>query len=107
MELGRYTHLVYLVGFGTLIHAILWLRHGQFLWRQRRLLAQVGLIVLAWTLLTDPLGGAWGAWHFERAKTLGVYLGAMPIEDVVGTPLVGLAAACAVLVFGYSPRRFL
>jgi lycopene cyclase domain-containing protein len=107
MDFGRWTHLVYLAGFGSLILLILWLRHGRFLWSQRGVLLRVLGVVWLWTLITDPLGGAWGAWHFDRAKTLGIYLGAMPIEDMLGMTIVGLAAASAALVFGFTPRRFL
>ena len=106
-ELGRLSHLVYLTGFGTLILSILWLRHGRFLWRQRRVLARVLVVVWVWTLITDPLGGWMQAWHFNAAKTLGVYLGAMPVEDLLGMTVVGLAAASAALVFGFSDRRFI
>jgi hypothetical protein len=31
----------------------------------------------------------------------------MPIEDFFGIAVVSSAAACAVLVFGYGPRRWI
>lgn len=107
MDFGRWTHFIFISGFGALILLILWSRHGRFLWGQRRVLWRVLVCVWVWTLITDPLGGAWGAWHFDEAKTWGLYLGAMPLEDLIGAPIVGLAAACGALVFGYSRRKFL
>jgi lycopene cyclase domain-containing protein len=85
---------------------VLWARNVAFLWSRRRaILLVVGLAEL-WTLLTDPIGGQWGAWFFDSNKVLGLWLFAvMPIEDLLGMAAVSSAAACAVLVFGYGPRR--
>jgi hypothetical protein len=59
-------------------------------------------------LITDPIGGTWGAWYFAPDKVLGIWLFTyMPIEDVFGVAVTSSAAACAVLVFGYSPRRWI
>ena len=41
-------------------------------------------------------------------KVLGLWLfQVMPIEDLLGIAVVSSAAACAVLVFGYGPRRWI
>jgi len=93
---------------GALFHGILWARNAAFLWSRRRvILAVVGLAEL-WMLLTDPIGGASGAWFFDPDKILGLWLlRVMPVEDLLGIAIVSSAAACAVLVFGYSPRRWI
>jgi hypothetical protein len=76
------------------------------LWSHRRLILTVIIIAEIWMLITDPIGGLWGAWLFNFDKTLGLTLfSVMPIEDLLGIAVVSSAAACGVLVFGYSPRR--
>ena len=106
--MGHLSHLTMLLVAGVLFHAILWARNAAFLWSRRRvILAVVGLAEL-WMLITDPIGGAWGAWFFDPDKILGLWLlGVMPVEDLLGIAVVSSAAACAVLVFGYSPRRWI
>jgi lycopene cyclase domain-containing protein len=90
-----------LLAAGAIFHAVLWARNAAFLWSRRRtILLVVGLAEL-WTLLTDPIGGRWGAWFFDSNKVLGLWLFTyMPVEDLLGMAVVGSAAACAVLVFG-------
>jgi lycopene cyclase domain-containing protein len=89
-------------------HAILWARNGRFLWRKRRIILTVIAIAELWMLITDPIGGQWGAWYFAPDKVLGVWLfGVMPIEDLFGVAVVSSSAACATLVFGYGPRRWI
>ena len=91
-----------------LFHVVLWLRNGPFLWRNRRILFSVVAIAELWMLITDPIGGYWGAWYFAPDKVLGIWLfEVMPIEDLFGVAVVSSAAACAVLVFGYSQRRWI
>lgn len=103
----QYYHLILLVLAAVIFHAILWARNARFLWSQRRTILLVVLIAEVWMLVTDPIGGWWGAWFFDPQKVLGVWLFTyMPIEDLFGVAVISSAAACAVLVFGYSARKF-
>lgn len=103
----RFTYLGFLLLFGALFHGLLWARNAPFLWARRAVLLKVILIAEAWMLITDPIGGYWGAWFFDFDKTLGWTLfGLMPLEDLLGIAVVS-SAACAVLVFGYGPRRWI
>jgi lycopene cyclase domain-containing protein len=97
-----------LLAAGLIFHAMLWARNAAFLWSRRRtILAVVGVAEL-WMLITDPIGGFWGAWFFDQRKVLGLWLfQVMPIEDLFGIAVVSSAAACAILVFGYGPRRWI
>jgi len=102
------THLALLVAAAVIFHAMLWARNGRFLWQQRRVILLVVAIAELWMLLTDPIGGWWGAWYFDPDKVLGLWLFTyMPIEDLLGVAVISSAAACAVLVFGYGPRRWI
>jgi hypothetical protein len=93
---------------GLIFHAILWARNAQFLWSQRRIIATVALVSVVWQFIGDPIGGHWGAWFFDFEKTLGLVLfGVMSIEDLIGIAIVSSAAACGVLVFGYSERKWI
>lgn len=102
------THLTLLSVAALIFHAVLWARNGRFLWRQRGIILRVVLIAEVWMLITDPIGGAWGAWFFDPQQVLGIWLfGLMPIEDLFGAAVVSSAAACATLVFAYGPRRWI
>jgi len=90
-----------------IFHGILWARNARYLWSQRRVILIVVLIAELWMLVTDPIGGRWGAWFFDFNRTLGLWLfGVMPVEDLIGIAVISSAAACGVLVFGYGPRRW-
>lgn len=104
----HFSHLVLLGVAALLFHALLWLRNAPFLWRNRRIILSVVALCEGWTLITDPIGGHWRAWLLDPDKVLGIWLfGVTPIENFLGMAVVSSAAACAVLVFGYSPRRWL
>ncbi len=106
-EFGHYSHLFYLVAFNLLMLSILWARNWRWLRTQWRTLLVVAAVAVLWTFVSDPIGGAWRAWFFDPGKVLGIWLfGVMPVEDLIGIGLVGLTTASAILVFGYSPRRF-
>lgn len=107
-DFGRFSHLFYLTAFNIFMLIVLWARNGRFLWQQRRTLVAVTAIATLWMFVTDPIGGIWGAWFFDPTKVLGLWLfGVMPIEDLIGMALTAVTISSAVLVFGYSPRRFL
>lgn len=104
----HYSHLILLCVFGLLFHSLLWARNGRYLWSQRRLIAKIIVIGEIWMVITDPIGGHWGAWIFDPTRVLGIwFLGVMPLEDFLGAAIVSSAAACGVLVFGYGPRRWI
>ena len=103
-----WTHLGMLSAAALLFHALLWTRHARFLWRNRGIILRVVAVAEVWMLITDPIGGWWGAWYFDPDKVLGIWLFTyMPIEDLFGIAVVSSAAACAILVFGYSRRRWI
>ena len=106
--MAHFSHLAMLIAAGAIFHAILWARNAAFLWSRRRVIVQVIGVAEVWMLITDPIGGFWGAWYFEPDKILGLWLFQVtPIEDLLGIAIVSSTAACAVLVFGYGPRRWI
>ena len=105
---AQFTYLLMLLAFGLIFHAVLWARNAAFLWSRRDVILKVVLLAEVWMLVTDPIGGNWGAWFFDAHQTLGLWLfGVMPVEDLLGIAVVSSAAACAVLVFGYGPRKWI
>ena len=102
-----FLHLGLLVVAALLFHTILWSFNGRYLWSQRRVSLMVIVIGEVWMAVTDPIGGHMGAWYFDPDKVLGVwFLEVMPLEDFFGAAVISSAAACAVLVFGYGPKRW-
>jgi hypothetical protein len=106
----RYLPTLILIGTALLFHGILWARNAAFLWSRRRTIVAVIVIAELWQLITDPIGAIWGAWRINPQQVLGIWLygaGITPIDNLLGIALVSSAAACAVLVFGFSPRRWI
>jgi lycopene cyclase domain-containing protein len=101
------SHLFMLSMAALIFHALLWVRNAHFLWSQRRIILTVVLIAELWAVVSDPIGGHWRAWVFNPEKVIGLwFMQVMPLEDFFGMAVVSSASACAVLVFGCSPRRW-
>ena len=101
------SHLFMLSVAALIFHTLLWARNAPFLWSQRRIILTVVLIAEVWAVISDPIGGHWRAWVFNPEKVIGLwFMQVMPLEDFFGMAVVSSASACAVLVFGYSPRRW-
>ena len=104
---AQFSHLFMLLVAAVIFHGVLWARNAPFLWSQRGTIFKIILMAEVWMLITDPIGGHWGAWFFDPDKVLGLWFWQVaPIEDFLGIAMTSSAAACAVLVFGYSPRRW-
>lgn len=102
------SYLAMLTIAAAIFHAILWARNARFLLRNWRIIGAVVAIAEAWMLVTDPIGGHWGAWYFTESKVLGIwFFQVMPLEDFLAIGVVSSAAACAILVFGYGTRRWI
>ncbi|MFN8456824.1 MAG: lycopene cyclase domain-containing protein [Anaerolineae bacterium] len=103
-----FSHLFLLIVSGFIFHGLLWARNAAFLWRQRAVILKIILIAEVWMLIVDPIGGHWRAWVFNPDKVLGIWFWQVaPLEDFIGMAVTSSAAACAMLVFGYSPRRWI
>jgi hypothetical protein len=105
----HYIPTLILIGVAIIFHGILWSRNAAFLWSRRRTIGTVIAIAEIWQLITDPIGAIWGAWRINQGQVLGIWLygvGITPIDNLLGIALVSSATACAVLVFGYGPRRW-
>ena len=104
----QFTYLLLTLAAALIFHGILWARNARFLWGRRRAILRLVMLAELWMLLTDPIGGRWGAWFFDFQQTLGIrFFDVMPVEDLLGIAIVSSAAACGVLVFGYGPRRWI
>lgn len=104
----HFSYLFMLTVAGLIFHGMLWARNARFLWRNRRIILTVVAVAELWMLITDPIGGHWGAWYFTPTKVLGIwFFTVMPLEDFLAIGVVSSAAACAILVFGYSSRRWI
>lgn len=105
---AAYSHLFMLTVAGLVFHTVLWARNGRFLWQNRGIILTVVAIAEVWMLITDPIGGYWGAWYFAPDRVLGIwFFEVMPLEDFLGIAVVSSAAACATLVFAYGSRRWI
>jgi lycopene cyclase domain-containing protein len=103
----QFSHLFLLIAAGLIFHGLLWARNADFLWQRRAVILKIILIAEVWMLIVDPIGGHWRAWYFNPDKVLGIWFWQVaPLEDFIGMAGTSSAAACAVLVFGYSPRRW-
>ena len=106
----RYIPTLILIAVAIIVHGILWSRNAAFLWSRRGTIGAVIAIAEIWQLVTDPIGAIWGAWRINQSQVLGIWLygvGITPIDNLLGIALVSSATACAVLVFGYGPRRWI
>src|SRR2546430_2510163 len=104
----QFTYVLLLLIFAVAFHAFLWATNARFLWSRRGVIVKVVLLAEVWMLITDPIGGRWGAWFLDAHQTLGLWLfDVMPLEDLLGIALISSVAACGVLVFGYSARRWI
>lgn len=103
----QFSHLFLLIVSGLIFHGLLWTRNAAFLWRHRAVILKIILIAEVWMLIVDPIGGHWRAWVFNPDRVLGIWFWQVaPLEDFIGMAVTSSAAACAVLIFGYSPRRW-
>lgn len=103
-----FSQLSLLLAAGLAFHALLWARNGPFLKSRFDVIAKVTGLAILWLLVSDPIGAAWQCWIYDPERVIGIWLlGLIPIEDVFGIAVVGSAAACATLVFGFSPRKWI
>jgi lycopene cyclase domain-containing protein len=84
---GPTAYLVHLLAWGL---PVLGLQLAVLVWRYRDRTSEVlravlppALVVSAWLVAADHLAIRAGVWEFPQGKHLGVYLGAVPLEEAL------------------------
>jgi lycopene cyclase domain-containing protein len=84
---GPTAYLIYLLAWGL---PVLGLQLAVLLWRYRgrtpailRAVLPPALVTSAWLVAADHLAIRAGVWEFGEGKHLGIYLGAVPLEEAL------------------------
>lgn len=99
-------------------HLLVWalpvlaIQLGVIVWRYREQTLEVlravlppALVVTVWLVAGDHLAISAGVWHFGEGKHLGIYLGAVPIEEALFFLLTNLLVVFGLALFWPRPRR--
>ena len=109
MRDDRFAYLVHLLGWGLPLLAAQFVaviaRHRRETPAILRAVLPPALLVTVWLVIGDHFAIAAGVWRFGAGKHLGVYLGQVPLEEVLFFLLTNLFVALGlVLLAGLAPR---
>lgn len=80
---GHWAYLPFLLAWALPIVAVEWLAGARILWRERGVWPWIVLALTAWFTLADAVAIGAGIWRFDTASLLGLYLGPVPIEEIL------------------------
>lgn len=83
---------------GVQLAVIAW-RYREHTWAVLRAVLPPALVVTAWLVAGDHLAIRAGVWQFGEGKHLGVYLGAVPIEEALFFLLTNLLVVFGLALF--------
>jgi lycopene cyclase domain-containing protein len=101
---GRPDYLWHLLGWASPILLAQWAVFHRLLAANARAVFGAAALVCAWLSLGDHLAIRRGVWTFGRAHLVGLYLGAVPVEEVLFFLLTSLLVTQSLVLF--LPRRF-
>ncbi|MEO7000520.1 MAG: lycopene cyclase domain-containing protein [Ktedonobacterales bacterium] len=104
--MSHWPYLPFLVLWALPVLAVQWIFGGRYLWRERRIWPWVALGLCVWFTLADAIAINAGIWSFDRAALVGLYLGPVPLEEVLFYLLTALMVTqgFVTLWFGYQDR---
>lgn len=83
LRLGRWTYLVFIAGWALPIIAFQWWFAGQDLWAKRRPLALAITTATLYLSVADAVAIGRGIWRINPARTVGLRLGSLPLEEAL------------------------
>ena len=100
------TYLVYELAWALPVIAVQWAAAWRELWRWRRLLV-VGVVIATLYLgACDAFALGHGIWRVDRDRVLGVYVGALPLEELVFYFVTNIMAAQGfVMIAGFLREK--
>ncbi|HEY1907575.1 MAG TPA: lycopene cyclase domain-containing protein [Myxococcaceae bacterium] len=100
---GPTAYLVHLLAWGL---PVLGVQLGVLAWRYRdrtpsvlRAVLPPALVMSAWLVATDHLAIRAGVWEFGEGKHLGIYLGAVPLEEALFFLMTNLLVVLGLALF--------
>lgn len=76
-------YLPFLLIWALPVVAVEWIAGARHLWRERRVWPWIVFALTAWFSLADAVAIAAGIWRFDTRSLLGVYLGPVPVEEIL------------------------
>ncbi len=99
-------YLRYELWWAVPVIVVQWLAAGRELWRWRRLLVVVIVGATLYLGACDGFALGHGIWRVDRARTVGVYWGPLPLEELVFYFVTNLMAVQGfVLIAGFLRER--
>jgi lycopene cyclase domain-containing protein len=72
-------------------------RYSDILWLNRKVVFIVTSAGVLYISILEPVAIYWKAWSFNSDKILGLYIGNLPIEEIVAAVFVYFAIACFII----------
>lgn len=104
----HWTYLTYELAWALPVIAIQWAAAWRELWRRRHLLAAAVGIATLYLGACDGFALGHGIWRVDPARVVGLYMGALPLEEFVFYFVTNIMAAQGfVLIVGFLRERAL
>jgi len=102
----HWTYLAYELSWALPVIAVQWAVAGRELWRRRRLLTAAVIIATLYLGACDAFALGHGIWRVDSSRVVGVYAGALPLEEFVFYFVTNIMAAQGfVLIAGFLRER--
>ena len=79
----RWSYLPFLLIWALPVIAVQWLVGGRYLWRERGGWPWIALALGIYFSLADAVAIKAGIWRFDTTSLVGLWLGPVPIEEVL------------------------
>lgn len=81
--MSHWSYLPFLLAWALPIVALEWLAGARQLWRERRVWPWIVCALSAWFTFADAIAIHAGIWRFNPPALLGLYLGPVPVEEIL------------------------
>lgn len=81
--MSHWSYLPFLLVWALPVVAFEWLVGARYLWRERGVWPWIVLALTVWLTFADAIAIHAGIWRFDPSSLIGLYLGPVPIEEVL------------------------
>lgn len=81
--MSHWSYLPFLLVWALPVVAVEWIAGGRHLWRERRVWPWIVLALTVWFSVADAVAIAAGIWRFDTRSLVGVYVGPVPVEEIL------------------------